>query len=335
MQPLVATPNPSLGRADLRFALLNEWQRNFPLCSQPFDHIGTRHGVSGAEVIRTLLLLQDEGAISRIGGTFGIGAGGAGLLCAMAVPPADLAHVAARISRSPEVNHNYEREHRLNLWFVITAANAQRTTAVADAIAADTGLEVVRLPMRRAFHIDLGFDLRNRSRPAAGLTVARRPVPEQFRALAARLELGLPLTPRPYEALGDRCDTREAEVLRVLATWCHDGTLRRFGVIVRHHELGWTQNAMAVFDVAEDRVERCGTALAAHPGITLCYQRDRAPGWPYRLYCMVHGRSRAEVAQTLGTAARHAGLDAAPFEILFSVRRFKQTGSRYFAEALA
>ena len=323
-----------LGEHDLRFALLNDWQRDFPLHVRPFDHIGARYGVSGEQVIRTLNLLHGEGAISRVGGAFNIGAGGAGLLCAMAVPPSELAHVAARVSRAPEVNHNYERLHRLNLWFVVTAGNAGQAASVADEIAQDTGGEVLRLPMRRAFHIDLGFDLRDRSTPTAALMPAQRPVPETLRALAAQLEQGLPLVARPFEALGERCDKRESEVLRVLETWCHDGTLRRLGIIVRHHELGWSHNAMTVFQVASENVDRRGAALAAFPGVTLCYERAPAPGWPYNLYCMVHGQSRAAVEATIAAATHHADLETTPREILFSNRRFKQTGSRYFAEAL-
>jgi DNA-binding Lrp family transcriptional regulator len=330
---LIATPT-RLGPGGLSFALLNDWQRNFPLQSMPFDHIGARYGVSGDEVLRALVLLHAEGAVSRVGAVFNIGAGGAGLLCAMTVPPDDLVHVAARVSRETEVNHNYERQHRLNLWFVVTSGSAQRASEVADRIATDTGLDVLRLPMRRAFHIDLGFDLRDPCTSTRVPMAAPHEIAPQYRRLAAQLERGLPLMRWPFEALGRTCDMRECEVLRVLDTWCHDGTLRRLGVIVRHHELGWTQNAMTVFAVPDDDIERAGNALCRHAGITLCYQRAPGPGWPYNLYCMVHGRSRSDVEAIVATAARRAGLTAVPHEILFSGRRFKQTGSRYFAEAL-
>jgi DNA-binding Lrp family transcriptional regulator len=321
--------------ADLRFALLNDWQRGFPLQVRPFDHIGARYHVGGEQVIRALNLLHGEGAITRVGGVFNIGAGGAGLLCAMEVPPHDLAHVAARVSRAPEVNHNYQRLHRLNLWFVVTAGSPAQANAVADGIAGDTGLEVLRMPMRRAFHIDLGFDLRNRSSPTTALVPATQAVPTGLRPLAARLEQGLPLVARPYEALGQRCSKSESDVLRVLGTWVEDGTLRRLGVIVRHHELGWTHNAMTVFQVPAERTEACGRRLAAVRGVTLCYERAPAPGWPYNLYAMFHGQSRAEVEATIAVGTHEARLAGTPREILFSLRRFKQTGSRYFAEALA
>lgn len=319
----------------LRFALLNDWQRDFPLLPLPFDPIGARYGTDGAEVVRTLQQLHAEGALTRVGGVFNAGTGGAGILCAMAVPQADLERVAARVSRAPQVNHNYEREHRLNLWFVITAGSAAGAAAVADAIAVDTGIEVLRLPMRRAFRIDLGFDLRTRAARTGAGTPPAQPIAMPLRPLAAALEDGLPLTARPYEALGRRCTMGELEVLQVLRTWCQDGTLRRFGVIVRHHELGWTHNAMTVFAVPEGEVEQRGCALAGHPGVTLCYQREPARGWPYNLYCMVHGRARAEVEDVVDAAAQRAGLGNAARATLFSRRRFKQTGSRYFAQALA
>jgi DNA-binding Lrp family transcriptional regulator len=322
------------GPGALRFVLLNDWQHHFPLRSTPFDHIGARYGATGDQVIRTLRLLHAEGAVSRVGAVFNIGAGGAGLLCAMSVPREDVVDLAARVSREAAVNHNYEREHRLNLWFVVTSGNAQSAAAVADRIAAATGYAVWRLPMRRAFHIDLGFDLHDRSAAIRVPMAAPREIAQHHRALAARLEQGLEFTHKPFDALGRACDMRESEVLRVLESWCRDGTLRRFGVIVRHHELGWTHNAMTVFAVPDADVERRGNALCGHPGITLCYQREPGPGWPYNLYCMVHGRSRPDVEAIVAAATRRAGLADVPREILFSVRRFKQTGSRYFAEAL-
>jgi hypothetical protein len=102
------------------------------------------------------------------------------------------------------------------------------------------------------------------------------------------------------------------------------------GLVVRHHELGFAANAMTAFDIPAAAVDALGQRLAAQPGITLCYQRERAAGWPYNLYCMVHGRSREETLQGLHTAIAAAGLDDYPRQTLFSRRRFKQTGARYF-----
>jgi DNA-binding Lrp family transcriptional regulator len=233
------------------------------------------------------------------------------------------------------VNHNYEREHAFNLWFVVTGADAAAVALAVARIEAACGLRALRLPMQRAYRIDLGFDLK-RPLPAAGghgPACPAAPVAAADRALAACVEQGLPLRPRPYDAWGSACGRSGTDVRAVITGWLARGTLRRFGVVVRHHEAGFAQNAMSVFDVPDTSVDACGERLARQAGVTLAYRRARADGWPYNLYCMVHGRERGAVLDAVRAAARGAGIDAAPQAVLFSRRRFKQTGASYFRDA--
>jgi DNA-binding Lrp family transcriptional regulator len=316
---------------DLRFGLLNDWQHGFPIVAAPFAEIGAFAGADAGTVIGAYRALLAEGAISRIGGVWGAGAAGAGLLCAFAVPAERLDAVAAIVSAHPGVNHNYEREHGVNLWFVITGADAAAVHASVDALEAATGCRALRLRMLRAYRIDLGFDLRGRL-AARGRQAPRTvaPVAPVDTPLAALLEDGLPLVERPYDAWADAIGASAEQVRATLARWLRQGTLRRFGVIVRHHEAGFSHNAMTVFDVADDVVDACGELLAAQPGITLAYRRERADGWRYNLYCMVHGRDRADVAAAIDAAAERSGLARRDRLVLFSGRRFKQRGARYF-----
>ena len=127
----------------------------------------------------------------------------------------------------------------------------------------------------------------------------------------------------------------EDEVIAALRGWCEAGTLRRLGLVLRHHEFGIAANAMTVFEVPEGEADAFGARLAAQPGVTLCYRRASAPGWPYTLYCMVHGRERAAVLRLIDEATEAAGLGDRPREVLFSTRRYKQTGARYFGRGVA
>ena len=330
---------PGAASSMLRFSLVNDWQRGFPIEPRPFDVIAKACAKSPARVRGEFGQLLADGTVSRIGGVFGLHAGGAGLLCAMSVPPERIEAVAAQINAESGVNHNYEREHTLNLWFVATAPDRQAVQALVRRIESQTGFAVISLPMRRAYRIDLGFDLRLGRGVQSGATaqcttrLKPAPVPSQWRPLAARLELGLPVAERPYQRIGFDVDRSEEEVVDVLQRWTTDGTLRRFGVIVRHHELGWAHNAMTVFSVPDHQVDAAGARLAAQEGVHLCYRRERATGWPHNLYCMVHGRSRADVIELVDRATDGSRLIDVPREILFSTRRFKQTGSRYFAGA--
>ena len=144
---------------ELEKHLLNDFQDGFPLVERPYEAIASRLGTNEAAVIKALEGLQENGLISRVGPVFRPNRVGASTLAAMAVPDERLEEVAALVSAYPEVNHNYEREHELNLWFVATAPDRQRLQKVLQEIESRTGLEVVDLPMIEDYFINLGFPL--------------------------------------------------------------------------------------------------------------------------------------------------------------------------------
>lgn len=153
---------------------------------------------------------------------------------------------------------------------------------------------------------------------------------ESDRALVALAARGLPLVAQPYAALGAELGMAEGEVLDRLRRLISVGVIKRLGVVVRHHELGYLANAMVVWDVPDERVAEAGGRLAALAFVTLCYRRPRRPPvWPYNLFCMIHGRERAVVLAQVEEATRVAGLERLPRDVLFSRRRFKQQGARY------
>lgn len=161
---------------------------------------------------------------------------------------------------------------------------------------------------------------------AAGLDAADR-------QLLAALAQGLPLAPRPFAEIGARLGLSEQEIIARLERLKRGGVIKRFGVVVRHHELGYRANAMVVWDVPDAEVAALGQCLAGFDFITLCYRRPRRlPHWPYNLYCMIHGRSREEVLAHLEWMVNRCGLQRLPHAVLFSRRRFKQCGARYHTE---
>lgn len=159
----------------------------------------------------------------------------------------------------------------------------------------------------------------------------RATVDETDRRLLAALQGGLPLVSRPYDEIGRRIGMRGDEVRSRLARLKQLNVLRRFGVVVRHHELGYGANAMVVWDVPDEQVRALGQCLAGFDFITLCYRRPRRlPQWRYNLYCMIHGKSREAVLAHLEWMVGHCGLSALSHEVLFSRRRFRQRGAAYF-----
>lgn len=148
---------PLLSEVDRR--LLDEFQHDFPLEPQPFAEIAAQLGVGEDLVLERLRYLKRFGALSRVGPVLRPNRIGASTLAALAVPAGDLEAVAERVSRYPEVNHNYEREHEYNLWFVITARDRARVEEILGEIAGATGLVPLDLPMLDDYFIDLGFKL--------------------------------------------------------------------------------------------------------------------------------------------------------------------------------
>jgi DNA-binding Lrp family transcriptional regulator len=150
------------------------------------------------------------------------------------------------------------------------------------------------------------------------------------RQLIAIIQHGLPLTSRPYAAIGRQLGLGEAEVIVRLEALQADGLIKRMGVVVRHRALGYRANAMVVWDVPASDIKQVGELLAGEDCVTLCYQRPRRlPDWPYNLFCMIHGRERDGVLRRLGQMIERHGLENLRYEVLFSGRSFKQRGAFY------
>jgi DNA-binding Lrp family transcriptional regulator len=134
--------------------IINALQEGFPLCPRPFAAAARRLGLAEAELIERLDKLRKRGVITRFGPFFDAAAmGGAFCLCAMAVPEERFEAVAAQVNARPEVAHNYERSHALNMWFVLATEKPEQIDATARAIEAETGLAVLCFPKEEEFYI--------------------------------------------------------------------------------------------------------------------------------------------------------------------------------------
>ena len=158
-RPDIRANKPEMRLNNLEKRLLNEFQKGLPLSPTPFADMADSLGTSEALVLQILERLQEQGVISRVGPVIIPKRIGTSTLAAMAVPEDRLEAVAHVINRYPEVNHNYEREDRFNLWFVITAPDQAHLDAVLADMEQKTGYPVLNLPMEKPYHIDLGFPL--------------------------------------------------------------------------------------------------------------------------------------------------------------------------------
>lgn len=136
--------------------IVNALQGGFPLCARPFEEAGAALGLSERELLSRLEALLDSRTLTRFGPMYDAEKlGGAFSLCAMSVPAQDFERVAGLVNAHPEVAHNYEREHRYNMWFVLATDAASRIPQVLSSIESETGYPVLDLPREQEFFIDL------------------------------------------------------------------------------------------------------------------------------------------------------------------------------------
>jgi DNA-binding Lrp family transcriptional regulator len=139
--------------------IVNALQGGFPVCERPYAAAAATLGIDEATLIARLGSLLEGGIVSRFGPLYAAeGLGGAVTLAAMAVPEERFDAVAEAVNAHPEVAHNYRREHRLNMWFVIAAEDATRIDATLAAIEAETGLAVLNMPRLAEYHVGLRLE---------------------------------------------------------------------------------------------------------------------------------------------------------------------------------
>jgi DNA-binding Lrp family transcriptional regulator len=149
------------------------------------------------------------------------------------------------------------------------------------------------------------------------------------RALIAATQGGLPLVSRPYDAVGERLGVSGQQVRARLAQMLESGLVRRIGAVPNHYRLGFTANGMSVWDVDDALVDQLGERIGQLPGVSHCYRRPRRlPQWPYNLFAMLHGRTRAEVEQQAVQLRELLGTACRGHDILYSTAILKKTGLR-------
>jgi DNA-binding Lrp family transcriptional regulator len=153
-------PVPRAELDELDRLILNRTQQDLPLVPEPFSAVAAELGIDEADLLARLRAMKARGDISRVGPMYRVDGFGGGLaLMAMAVPSGRFEEVAATVNAMPEVAHNYEREHVLNMWFVVAAETPTELAATVEAIESATGLEVHAFPKEREYFLELKLDV--------------------------------------------------------------------------------------------------------------------------------------------------------------------------------
>jgi DNA-binding Lrp family transcriptional regulator len=316
--------------------IINGLQSGFPLVSHPMAHVAYTLGMEETTLRERLAALLHTGFLSRFGPMYNPEAmGGALLLAAMRVDAVSFESVVRLLDELPTVSQNYARNHPLNMWFVVAAESHDEVEETLATIERQTGCQVLRLPKQQEYHIGFQLVLRDDGhvdtcrhtdtpviRPVSPVTLT-----PQRRSIIAATQDGLPLVSRPWWAVAQQLNMAEEALRQEMETMLACGIIRRIGVVPNHYRLGLTANAMTVWDVPDYRIDTLGVQVGALPFVTHAYRRPRIPpAWPYNLFAMVHGSTRAIVEERIATMQQQ--MPEIPHATLYSQRILKKRGFR-------
>lgn len=323
---------------ELARLVINRYQGNFPIEERPFDRVAADLDTNVSTLIETIGHLLDDGVLSRFGPLYDASSMGGGLtLAALTAPREQFDEIAGVINAMPEVAHNYEREHLLNMWFVVATENPEQLESALDRIVKSTELPVYNFPKLQTFYLGLWLHLdengKVETRPVPGpLKQGGMIIDELDRSIVRATQAGLPLRIEPYTELADACGSDVETVMQRMRRMLERGVIRRIGVIPNHYRLGLKGNGMSVWDVIDDRIAELGARVGRLEFVSHCYQRPRhSPFWPYNLFAMIHGHDRDEVNLKREQVAELLGTDCRRHDVLFSTRILKKTGLRLVA----
>lgn len=141
-------------------AIVNALQQGLPVCERPFAPIARALETSEQSIVARIAKLLDDGILTRFGPMYDAERlGGALSLCALSAPPNRFDEIAAQVNAHVEVAHNYEREHALNMWFVLATEQPDRIAQVAAEIESETGCEVFQFPKQKEFFVGLKLEV--------------------------------------------------------------------------------------------------------------------------------------------------------------------------------
>ncbi len=315
--------------------LINRYQGGFPLDNRPFARVASNLGCSEDTLLGTLERMLEQGWLSRFGPLYNAERMGGGLvLAALTAPEVDFDRVTEQVNALPEVAHNYRRDHRLNMWFVLATKTRSGIADATARIESATGLSIYAFPKEQEFYLGLWLELdqdggcHTHSLAESPINTPQ-PLDDLDRHIVAATQAGLPLTSEPCETVAAQIGCASVEMVGRLEAMLDCGIIRRIGLVPNHYRLGLRGNGMTVWDIPDEQLDAVGGRIGALDYVSHCYARPRyRPDWPYNLFAMVHGRDRDQVSAKVQDMARVLDDDSRGHEILFSTAVLKKTGMR-------
>ncbi len=331
---------------------MNILQSDFPLVHEPFQAIGDQCGISESSVLSRIRELKRKNVVRQIGAIFDTRRlGYSSTLVAMRFADDHLDVGAQILNAHPGISHNYARDGDFNLWFTLALPPGKEIEHEVDKLIRLSGAETARiLPTIRFFKIGVNFDMVNNVSNAKNYFVpdaqytngigngdTTKNVPtvdpdltESDVAFVREFQEDLPLESRPFDEMADQLRLTVDQLFTKAAEMITRRLMRRYAAVLHHRRAGFSANAMAVWNVPEDRSAEVGMTMAKHPAVTHCYERPRYEDWRFSHFTMIHAVTRGECEDIASKISDETDIE--DYQLLYSHREYKKTRVRYFVD---
>lgn len=323
---------------------VNIYQGGFPVTEKPYAEVASRMQVEEEKLLSTIKDMLESRWLTRFGPLYDAKQMGGGLtLAALSVPDSRFDDVTSIVNAYAEVAHNYKREHKLNMWFVVATETEQAVLDVIKDIELQTGLNVFNCPKLQEFYVGLKLHIDKTGNVdsvpmddvwlTGSLSKSSPAPPDEFeRKIIAVTQSGLPLVPEPFTLIAEQINSDTDSVMGSIQKMLSSGVMRRIGAVPNHYKLGLRGNGMTVWDVPDELVSEIGASIGSMNFVSHCYERPRHfPHWPFNLFAMVHGSDKSQVMDKLALMEDELFPHKFPHEVLFSSAILKKSGLRIAA----
>jgi len=315
-------------------------QKNFPLVPKPFEAIANELGISEQEVILIIKKQKDEKIIRQTSAIFDTKSlGYKSSLIAFEIDEDKIDNAVAIINAHPGISHNYERNHKFNIWFTI-AISPNSTIGLDETVsilANKTDANAfIMLPTLKLFKISVKLDTTGKeAKKEKVINTEKKSIDftPLHKDIVKLLQNDIEIISEPFRNIILQLNISYDIFFKLVNELKESKIMRRFASILNHRKAGFNANAMVVWDIDENNGEDIGKIAASFSAVSHCYLRPKYPNWQYNLFTMIHGKTKEDTNNVIEDIANE--IEYKSYMPLYSSREFKKVRLEYFTNSEA
>jgi DNA-binding Lrp family transcriptional regulator len=318
--------------------ILYRIQKSFPLVKRPFEEIAKELNISENEVIEILQKEKENKIIRQTSAIFDTKKlGYTSSLVAFEIAQDDIDEAVIILNSHPGISHNYERNHKYNIWFTLAIApnsksNLEDTIAILAKLT--NAKDYIILPTLKLFKISVKLDTTNQAEKkekVARTDFKGMELNDYHYNIIKEAQNDIEITQEPFKKIIEKLNISYDEFFSVLNEFQETGVMRRFASILNHRHAGFGANAMVAWDIEEgEKGEEIGKIAASFSAVSHCYLRPKYPTWNYNLFTMIHGKTKEDTQEVIENIAKE--IEYKSNMPLYSSREFKKVRIKYFCD---